>query len=100
VEAESCFPAHSVSRYADMRSINSLLARQALNVYTDTVRRSLMIMGGYECQVICEILLIMMVMRADGCLLYEFNLDGMISLWIKPLLDIDCLLLSTPCECH
>ncbi|GAX75845.1 hypothetical protein CEUSTIGMA_g3288.t1 [Chlamydomonas eustigma] len=40
----------ALSKYAEMRSINGLLARQVLNVYTDTIRRSLMIMGGYECQ--------------------------------------------------
>ena len=34
-----------------MRALNSLLARSVLNIYADTVRRSLMAMGGYECQV-------------------------------------------------
>ena len=33
------------------RAINHSLARSVLNVYTDTIRRSLNSLGGYECQV-------------------------------------------------
>ena len=40
-----------MDKYGDMKAFNREAARDALESYNDTVRRSLLAMGGYECQV-------------------------------------------------
>jgi hypothetical protein len=40
-----------IGRYSDMKAANRVLARDVLEVYNDTIRRSLLAVGGYECQV-------------------------------------------------
>ncbi len=44
-----------MDKYGEMKAYNREAARDALEVYNDTVRRSLLAMGGYECQVRCEL---------------------------------------------
>ena len=41
----------TIDKYSDMRAVNRELARDVLESYNDTVRRSLLAVGGYECQV-------------------------------------------------
>lgn len=41
----------ALDKYGDMKAMRRDLARDVLEVYNDTVRRSLLAMGGYECQV-------------------------------------------------
>ncbi len=43
----------SLRRYGEMRATSSALARDVLSMYNDTIRRTLLAIGGYECQVIC-----------------------------------------------
>ncbi|KAG1674923.1 hypothetical protein FOA52_014716 [Chlamydomonas sp. UWO 241] len=39
-----------IQKYSDMRNASPNVARDVLDMYTATIRRSLLVMGGYECQ--------------------------------------------------